>query len=125
MNNHSIKTAKGGKFPRDLSRRAHLQSQTLRTREYDDPPTEAGLAVLRRHADVWARAKQAGEPVAPMRAAHASMQNGQPLVISATRNIVPVPGGARVTHTVTYRSTDRAKATKKSTHALLEGKRAA
>ncbi len=120
MNNHSIKTAKGGKFPRDLSRRAHLQSQTLRTQEWEDLPTVAALAVLKRHADVWARAKQAGEPVAPMRAAHASLQNGQPLVISATRNIVPETNGARVTHTVTYRSTDRAKATKESAPARLE-----
>ncbi len=109
---------------KDFSRRAHLQSQTLRTQEWEDLPTVAALAVLKRHAEVWAQAVAAGEPVAPMRAAHASMQNGQPLVISAARNIVPEPGGARVTHTVTYRSTDRAKATKESTHARLE-KRAA
>jgi hypothetical protein len=118
--NYNTKQAKGGKFPRDLSRRAHLQSQTLRTQEWEDLPTVAALAVLKRHADVWAQAVAAGEPVAPMRAAHASMQDGQPLVISATRNIVPEPGGARVTHVVTYRSTDRAKATKESTHARLE-----
>ncbi len=120
MNNNSTKQAGFGNPP-DFSPKRKLQSSTLRTSEYSgEPPTEAGLAALRRHAHTWAKAMQDGEPVAPMRAAHASMQNGQPLVISAARNIVPEPGGARVTHTVTYRSTDRAKATKESAHARLE-----
>jgi hypothetical protein len=114
------KTPKLSTIAGNISRGAHLQSQTLRTQEWEDLPTVAALAVLKRHADVWAQAAAAGEPVAPMRAAHASIQNDQPLVISATRNIVPVSGGARVTHTVTYRSTDRAKATKESAHARLE-----
>jgi hypothetical protein len=122
--NHSTKQAKFGNPPQ-FSRKRINQSPALLAQEYDEQPTALGLAALSRHADVWARAVQSGEPVAPMRAAHASMLNGQPLVISATRNIIPEPGGARVTHTVTYRSTDRQKATKEGTHQRLEEKRAA
>jgi hypothetical protein len=66
-----------------------------------------------------------GEPVATVRAAHASLKDGHALVISACRNIVREPGGVRVTHTVTYRSTERQKATKASANALLDRERAA
>jgi hypothetical protein len=41
---------------KDFSRRAHLQPQPLRTQEWEDLPTVAALAVLKRHAEVWAKA---------------------------------------------------------------------
>lgn len=64
MNQYSIKSARGGKFPRDISRRAHLQSQALRSQEWEDLPTIAGLTALRAHAETWAQAKREGKPVA-------------------------------------------------------------
>ncbi len=84
------------------------------------PPKRASARQPRLTLEGQRSAQPVDARMALMRSAHASMQNGQPLVISATRNIVPEPNGARVTHTVTYRSTDRRPATKESTHSRLE-----
>ena len=69
MNNHSTKTARGGKFPRDISRRAHLHSQTLRNQEQDFQPSRFALAALEAHANVWLAAVRSGRPIAAVRRA--------------------------------------------------------
>lgn len=51
---------------REFSRRAQLQSSTLRRQEWQpDPPTTLGLFTLKRHADAHARAIREGLAVAP------------------------------------------------------------
>jgi hypothetical protein len=50
--------------PQDFSRRARLQSSTLRSREWEDHPSVYALAALNAHANVWLAAVRHGRPVA-------------------------------------------------------------
>ncbi len=88
------------------------------------PPKRASARQPRLTLEDQRSAQHIDARMALMRSAHASLQDGQALVITARRDIRSEPNGARVTHVVTYRTTDRQKATKESTHARLE-KRAA
>lgn len=48
--NHNTKHTRFGNPPQ-FSRLRKLESSTLRTQEQHDPPTELGLAALKRHAE--------------------------------------------------------------------------
>jgi hypothetical protein len=110
MNQFSTKTARGGKYPRDLSRRAQLQSQTLRSQEYDERPTEQGLAALAAHAEAWAKAKRAG---------------GHFVVISGFRTFRLEANGTQLIFCNTRRTSPKVKATTQSARLLLDRERAA